>query len=50
MGRINSAANFVEAIDGKAEALNTPRQALNLMKVIDALYQSAESGKAVSLS
>ncbi|MEN8695239.1 MAG: Gfo/Idh/MocA family protein [Akkermansiaceae bacterium] len=49
MGRINSAANFVEAIDGKAEALNTPRQALNLMKVIDALYQSAESGKAVSL-
>lgn len=49
MGRINSAANFVEAIDGKSEPLNTPRQALNLMKVIDALYQSAESGKAVSL-
>ncbi|MDB4435900.1 Gfo/Idh/MocA family oxidoreductase [Akkermansiaceae bacterium] len=49
MGRINSAANFVEAIDGKAEPLNHPRQALNLMKVIDALYQSAESGKAVSL-
>ena len=49
MGRINSAANFVEAIDGKAEPLNHPRQALNLMKVIDALYQSAETGKAVSL-
>ncbi|YCM44876.1 Gfo/Idh/MocA family oxidoreductase [Verrucomicrobiaceae bacterium 227] len=49
MGRINSAANFVEAIEGKAEALNTPQQALKLMKIIDALYESANSGKAVSL-
>ena len=49
MGRINSAANFVEAIDGKAEALNTPDQALSLMKVIDAIYQSAQSGQPVSL-
>ena len=49
MGRINSAANFVETIDGKAEPLNTPDQALSLMKVIDAIYQSAQSGKPVSL-
>jgi len=49
MGRINSAANFVEAIEGKAEALNTPQQALKLMKIIDALYKSASSGQAVSL-
>ena len=49
MGRINSAANFVEAIEGKSEALNTPQQALKLMKIIDALYESAKSGKAVSL-
>lgn len=49
MGRINSAANFVEAIDGKAEPLNTPDQALSLMKVIDAIYQSAQSGQPVSL-
>lgn len=49
MGRINSAANFVEAIDGKAEPLNTPDQALSLMKVIDAIYHSAQSGQPVSL-
>ncbi|MGJ8695122.1 MAG: Gfo/Idh/MocA family protein [Verrucomicrobiaceae bacterium] len=49
MGRINSAANFVEAIDGKAEPLNTPEQALALMQVIDAMYKSAETGKAINL-
>ena len=49
MGRIDSAANFVEAIDGKAEPLNSPDQALSLMKVIDAIYESAQSGKPVSL-
>jgi predicted dehydrogenase len=49
MGRINSAANFVESIEGRAEALNTPQQALKLMKIIDALYDSANSGKAISL-
>lgn len=49
MGRINSAANFVEAIEGKAQPLNTPQQALKLMKIIDALYESAKSGKAISL-
>lgn len=49
MGRIDSAANFVEAIEGKAPPLNTPDEALHLMTIIDALYQSAQSGKAVSL-
>lgn len=49
MGRINSAANFVEAIDGKAEPLNKPEQALRLMKIIDAVYQSADQGKPVSI-
>ena len=48
MGRINSAANFVEAIEGRAAPLNTPDQALKLMKVIDAIYESAASGRAVS--
>ena len=49
MGRSNSARNFIEAIEGTAEPLNTPDQALNLMKIIDALYQSAASGKPVSI-
>lgn len=49
MGRIDSAANFVEAIEGSAAPLNTPDQALHLMTIIDAIYASAESGKAISL-
>jgi len=49
MGRINSAANFVETIDGKAEPLNTPDQALNLMKVIDAIYESSKTGQGIAL-
>ena len=49
MGRIGSAANFIEAIEGRAAALNTPEQALRLMQVIDAIYASATTGKPVSI-
>ena len=50
MGRIASATNFIEALEGRAEPLNTPDQALNLMKVIDAIYQSAKTRKPVSFN
>ncbi len=49
MGRINSAANFIEAIEGKAEPLNNAEQGLALMQIIDAVYESAESGKPVAI-
>jgi predicted dehydrogenase len=49
MGRIASAANFIEAIEGRAKPLNTPEQAYRLMQVIDAIYASAKSGKPISL-
>jgi predicted dehydrogenase len=49
MGRSLSAANFIEAIEGKSAPLNTPEQALRLMQVIDAIYASAQSGKPVSI-
>lgn len=45
MGRIRSAANFVRTIEGLEAPLNTPAQALGLMKIIDALYESARTGK-----
>ncbi len=48
MGRIRSAANFVLAIEGKEEPLNTPDQALALMRIIDALYESASTGRPVA--
>ncbi len=48
MGRIRSATNFILAIEGKEEPINTPDQALALMKIIDAIYESSETGKPVS--
>ena len=50
MGRQRSAANFIATIDGKEEPLNVPSESLALMKIIDALYESAASGKPVSLA
>ncbi len=49
MGRINSAANFIDAINGVAEPFNTPDQALKLMLIIDALYESAATGAPVAV-
>ena len=40
MGRIRSAENFVRTIDGDEAPLNSPVQALALMKIIDATYES----------
>ncbi|AHF90453.1 oxidoreductase [Opitutaceae bacterium TAV5] len=45
MGREASAANFVETISGRARPLNTPDQAVSLMRIIDAIYASAKTGK-----
>ena len=49
MGRINSAANFVEAIEGRSLPLNSAEQGLQLMQIIDAVYQSAATGKPVAI-
>jgi len=48
MGRIRSAQNFILAIEGKEQPLTTPAQALSLMKIIDAAYQSAKTGAPVA--
>jgi len=50
MGRIRSAENFIRTINGEESPLNTPDQALALMKVIDATYQSAQTGKPVEIT
>ncbi len=49
MGRSSSACNFIEAIEGKAEPLNTPIEALRLMRIIDAIYQSAATARPVAI-
>ena len=48
MGRVRSATNFILAIEGKEAPLNTPDQALSLMKIIDAIYESAKTGQPVA--
>ncbi|MDR2844693.1 MAG: Gfo/Idh/MocA family oxidoreductase [Puniceicoccales bacterium] len=47
MGRVRSAANFVATIEGRESPLNVPAQAVSLMRIIDALYASAKTGKPV---
>ena len=49
MGRIRSAENFVRTIMGDEPTLNTPEQALALMKIIDATYESAQNGNPVAI-
>ena len=41
MGRVRAATNFIRTLQGKEEPLNTPDQAVKLMKIIDAIYASA---------
>jgi predicted dehydrogenase len=45
MGRVGAAANFVAAIEGREKPLNTPAEAVTLMRIIDAVYASAKTGK-----
>ncbi len=47
MGRVASAANFVQTLERRAKPLNTPDQALILMRIIDAAYASARTGRPV---
>ncbi len=49
MGRVTNASNFVLSIMGREEPLNTPEQALLLMRITDAIYRSAESGAPVEV-
>ena len=47
MGRTRSAVNFIKALEGTEVPLNTPDQAVSLMRIIDAAYASARTGKPV---
>lgn len=49
MGRVRSAMNFIRTLEGTEKPLNTPDQALSLMKIIDGAYKSAATGRPVAL-
>jgi predicted dehydrogenase len=50
MGRTRSAKNFALVLEDKEAPLNVPSEAHTLMKIIDAIYASAESGRPVELA
>jgi predicted dehydrogenase len=49
MGRIRSATNFIRAINGEEAPLNNIDEAVKLMQIIDAVYESAASGTPVKI-
>ncbi|MBQ6009460.1 MAG: Gfo/Idh/MocA family oxidoreductase [Kiritimatiellae bacterium] len=49
MGRVRSATNFVRVLQGREAPLNTPDQAVKLMKIIDAVYASAKTKAPVKI-
>lgn len=50
MGRIRMSANFIGTIEGRDRPLNTPAEAVSLMKMIDAAYESSRTGQPVAIS
>ncbi|MGF1450236.1 MAG: Gfo/Idh/MocA family protein [Opitutales bacterium] len=50
MGRLRAAENFIHALNGLEPPLNTPDEALKLMQIIDATYESANTGKPVQIA
>ena len=49
MGRVRSAENFVRVVAGEEKPLNTPDQALTLMRIVDGAYRSSAIGRPVAL-
>lgn len=47
MGRVANAVNFVQSITEGKKPMNTPAEALILMRITDAIYMSSETGECV---
>lgn len=50
MGRLNAVAHFVDCLTNGAECISSGYDGLRIMKILDAIYKSAETGKAVNIS
>lgn len=49
MGRERAVINFVRTVKGEEEPFSKPEEAIILMKIIDAIYSSAEKGEPVKI-
>ena len=50
MGRLNAVGHFVDCLTGDAECISPGTDGLRIMKILDAAYKSAQTGKAVNIS
>ena len=48
-GHIGNIRNFADVIEGKADPIFVPQQGIDMIKILDALYESARTGKEVLL-
>ena len=49
MGRVRAAENFIATVARREKPLNSPDEAVKLMKIIDAIYASAKTGVPVKV-
>lgn len=50
MGRLNAVGHFVDCLTSKTECISPGTDGLRIMKILDAAYKSASSGKAVNIA
>ncbi|MEI6499538.1 MAG: Gfo/Idh/MocA family oxidoreductase [Armatimonadota bacterium] len=50
MGRLNAVGHFVDCLTTCADCISPGTDGLRIMKILDAVYKSAETGKAVSIA
>ena len=50
MGRLAAVGHFVDCLTNGASCMSSGEEGLRIMKILDAIYKSAETGKAVNIS
>jgi predicted dehydrogenase len=50
MGRVNAVKHFVDCLTTKTACISPGTDGLRIMKILDACYKSAQTGKAISIS
>ena len=48
-GHVRNLENFYDVLDGKAEPCFVPQQGIDMIKILDAVYKSAQTGREVAL-
>lgn len=49
IGHGRNIAHFIDVLEGKAEPIFVPQQGIDMIKILSAVYESAETGKEIAL-